>query len=70
MRDLDGRHPGTIGIARFFTYDHLPAHLQATSKACHDLADQMIGDLPDGPELSVGLRKLLEAKDAFVRAAL
>jgi hypothetical protein len=30
----------------------------------------MISDLPDGPELSAGLRKLLEAKDCFVRAAL
>jgi hypothetical protein len=26
--------------------------------------------LPDGPEKSAGLRKLLEAKDCFVRAAL
>ncbi len=70
MRNLEGRHPGTAGIARFFTYEHLPQHLQATSKACHDLADQMIGDLPDRPELTAGLRKLLEAKDCFVRAAL
>jgi hypothetical protein len=30
----------------------------------------MIRDLPDGPELSAGLRKLLEAKDCFVRAAI
>lgn len=26
--------------------------------------------LPDGPEKTAGLRKLLEAKDCFVRAAL
>ena len=26
--------------------------------------------LPDGPEKSAGLRKLLEAKDCMVRAAL
>lgn len=30
----------------------------------------MIERLPDSSELAVGLRKLLEAKDAFVRAAL
>jgi len=30
----------------------------------------MIRVLPDGPELTSGLRKLLEAKDCFVRAAL
>ncbi len=26
--------------------------------------------LPEGPELTAGLRKLLEAKDCFVRAAM
>jgi hypothetical protein len=34
------------------------------------LAEAMIVELPDGPELTAGLRKLLEAKDCFVRAAL
>ncbi len=34
------------------------------------LAEAMIRELPDGPELSAGLRHLLEAKDCFVRAAL
>lgn len=67
---LDGRHPGTVGIARYFAYAHLPAHLRAVSRPCHDLAAQMIRELPDGPELTAGLRKLLEAKDCFVRAAL
>ena len=36
----------------------------------HDLAEAMVNALPDGPELTAGLRKLLEAKDCFVRAAL
>lgn len=70
MDNLADRHPATAQIARFFDYKHLPPHLQAVSKPCHDLAEQMIGELPDGPELTVGLRKLLEAKDALVRAAL
>lgn len=70
MDHAAGRHPGTTGIARHFAYDHLPEHLQGPSKACHDLAEAMIRDLPDGPELTAGLRKLLEAKDCFVRAAL
>ncbi len=30
----------------------------------------MVQILPDCPELTVGLRKLLEAKDAFVRTAV
>ncbi len=57
-------------ILKFFEYAHLPAHLQAVSKPVGDLARQMDEQLPDGPEKSVGLRKLLEAKDAFVRASL
>jgi hypothetical protein len=67
---LDGRHPGTVQIARFFEWEHLPAYLQAVSRPCGELAAQMIQVLPDGPELTAGLRKLLEAKDCFVRAAL
>jgi hypothetical protein len=67
---LDGRHPGTVQIARFFEWEHLPAHLQTVSRPCGELAAQMIQVLPDGPELTAGLRKLLEAKDCFVRAAL
>jgi hypothetical protein len=67
---LTGRHPGTAHIAQFFTYEHLPPHLQVVSKPCAELAAAMVDALPDGPELTAGLRKLLEAKDAFVRAAL
>lgn len=67
---LIGRNPAVVGIARYFDYDHLPEALQAISKPCHDLASAMIAELPDSPELTVGLRKLLESKDCFVRAAL
>lgn len=70
MQNIDGRHPGTTGIAKHFSFDHLPPYLQAVSKPCHDLAEAMIAGLPDGPELTAGLRKLLEAKDCFVRSAL
>jgi len=68
--DTSDRHPGTTAVARHFAYDHLPIPLKYTSQACHDLADEMIQQLPDCPELTAGLRKLLEAKDCFVRAAL
>jgi hypothetical protein len=69
--DVAGRHPATQHFAPQFGYTHLPpGPLQATSEACAALAQQMIDTLPDGPELSAGLRKLLEAKDCFVRAAL
>lgn len=68
--NLIGRYPGTVSIAKHFDFELLPPHLQEVSKPCHDLAEQMIAALPDGPELTAGLRKLLEAKDCFVRAAV
>lgn len=55
-------------ISQFFAYGHLPAHLQAVSKPFGDLATQIVETLPRNPERTVALRKLLEAKDAAVRA--
>lgn len=55
---------------KYFAYQHLPAHLQAVSKPLGELAHVLEELLPDGPEKSEGMRKLLEAKDCFVRAAL
>lgn len=57
-------------ILKYFGYQHLPPHLQGVSAPIGNLAATMEGLLPDGPEKSAGLRKLLEAKDCFVRAAL
>ena len=64
------RHPATTGLLRYFEHAHLPERLQSVSRPCAVLAAQMADRLPDGPELTTGLRKLLEAKDCFVRAAL
>ncbi len=66
----EGRHPSTQQLARWFTFDHLKDELKPPSASCAGLAQEMIDTLPDGPELSAGLRKLLEAKDCFVRAAI
>jgi len=69
--DVTDRHVATASVGRFFDYEHLSREdMRVISKQCHDLAEAMIRALPDGPELTVGLRKLLEAKDCFVRAAL
>ena len=58
-------------IIRYFSYEHLKsATLQNVSKTFHDQAVYLIEALEDGPEKSVALRKLLESKDAAVRAAL
>lgn len=55
---------------KFFNYEHLPEKLQVVSQPIGDLAREMNEKLPDGAEKSAGLRKLLEAKDCLVRAAL
>jgi len=68
--DLDTRHPSVKEVAQFFAYDHLPQDLAIVSASCWKLAMEALDHLPDSPELTVGLRKLLEAKDCFVRAAV
>lgn len=57
-------------LLQFFTYAHLPEHLQAVSKPFCELAYQMVETLPSNPERTVALRKLLESKDCAVRALL
>ena len=57
-------------IMFLFSYEHLPVMLQAIGKPIGDLARQMDELLPNSAEKSAGLRKLLEAKDCLVRAAL
>lgn len=55
-------------IEQFFVYDHLPEKLQAISKPFADLKDVILATVPRNPERTVALRKLLESKDAAVRA--
>jgi hypothetical protein len=57
-------------IFQFFAYGHLPPHLQEVSEPFGTMADAIIRTLPRNPERTVALRKLLEAKDAAVRARL
>jgi hypothetical protein len=56
-------------ILQFFAYDHLPEKLREVSRPFGELA-AVVAKLPQNPERTVALRKLLEAKDAAVRAAL
>lgn len=71
MIDTTGRHPATQAVARWFDSGHLVREdLRSVSSACEELAVAMLRELSDGPELTAGLRKLLEAKDCFVRAAV
>lgn len=57
-------------ILRFFHYEHLPHPLRAISEPFCRLANTVVTSLPRNAERTVALRKLLEAKDAAVRANL
>ena len=57
-------------ILRYFAYDHLKTPLRGVSQQFHELAHVVAETLPPGAETSTALRKLLEGKDAAVRAAL
>jgi NAD(P)H-dependent FMN reductase len=62
-------NPSIKHVLQFFKYDHLPANLQEVSKQFAELASSVAASA-DNPEVTVALRKLLEAKDAAVRAVL
>jgi hypothetical protein len=55
-------------LLKFFAYDHLRADLQLVSMPFSMIARRLVETIPAGPERTVALRKLLEAKDAAVRA--
>lgn len=57
-------------LLQFFEYSHLREPLQSVSKPFGELANQIFETLPDNPETTTALRKLLEAKDCAVRASL
>lgn len=57
-------------MLHWFVYDHLPEHLQDVSKPFAILAHHLNETITPGAERTVALRKLLESKDAAVRAAV
>lgn len=62
-------HPAVAAILRFFSFEHLPASLQEVSRPFCELAHRT-AERSSNAETTVALRKLLEAKDAAVRAEL
>lgn len=62
--------PDQDHIMQFFAFDHLPDHLKEVSEPFAALANALVDGLPRNPERTVALRKLLESKDAAVRARL
>jgi ferritin-like protein len=63
-------HPAISSLLSHFSYEHLPPHLAVVSRKFCELAEGMAYSLPADPETTVCIRKLLEAKDCAVRAAL
>lgn len=57
-------------MLKWFEYEHLPETLKSTSRMFFSLASELCNGIAIGPERTVALRKLLEAKDAAVRAKL
>lgn len=63
----EGRHPSVAHFKEMFAFNHLATdRLAEVSRRCANLATEMVADLPDGPELTAGLRALWEAKNCFV----
>jgi hypothetical protein len=79
-REIDGNAPGDRDaetgallkppdrMLKFFAFEHLRPDLQEVSKPFSELAQRLVELVPAGAERTVALRKLLEAKDAAVRA--
>lgn len=66
-------HPSQEELLNFMVNPNLEGSPLRISRACKNLADFIMietGETAHGAELTTGLRKLLEAKDAFVRASL
>lgn len=57
-------------ILMFFEYKHLKEELQTVSKLYFEMAHDISGAFVDSDEKKACLRKLLESKDAAVRAAI
>ncbi len=67
-------NPRIVAVLKHFSYKHLPPHLMEVSGPFCDLAEKLVQHLhphgPDEAQLEHALQRLLEAKDAAVRAAL
>lgn len=64
------RHSGTVQVLKGFRVEHLRNDLQGVVIDYIDLVERLLEQLPDGPEFTVTLRKLMESKDSAVRAAV
>ena len=59
---------GEERMLKWFEFEHLPDELKGVSSKFCDCACSLCALVEPGPERTGALRKLLEAKDAAVRA--
>lgn len=71
IRINENRHESTKNAVKWLgNGEHLPESVQDVWYMTEEYVERLLGALPDGIEFSAGLRKLLEAKDCFIRHAL
>lgn len=63
-------HPAIVHVYQWFEFGHLPDALAAVSAPFAEVALGVAIRSPNSAETTVALRKLLEAKDAAVRASI
>jgi hypothetical protein len=67
---MTDRHPSVSDKMAFFEHNHLPEPLFSVARICSVAANEVLSTVNDDPQLALGLQKLIEAKDCFVRAAV
>lgn len=69
---LKDRHASVAAVGHWVlaVNPNLPAGVSRIAHEYRIVARWLLDTVPDSPELTVALRKLLESKDAAVRAAL
>jgi hypothetical protein len=71
QKPLQDRHPGTQHLMRWLRPNPRLAGQQAfIAEKIEMCALLVLSHTGDGPELTAGLRKLLEAKDCFIRQSI
>ena len=71
---MAGTHPSAQAILDLFDFTPVAGHYQLQVQRIRDtykqLAEWLVEFTPSGPEQTVALRKLMESKDAAVRALI
>ena len=67
-QEQTGIYRDTERMMKWFSYDNLPEPLYERSRQFYELAVYVCEYIERGPERTVALRKLVEAKDAALRA--